>query len=356
MNPIRVAIRSVDDRLFNDAFRRAWVHGRELKNGGASNRLAMSMEALRRERTVAPQSLLERTEPGRFVGGITGRSGTTWLTRLMRFLLDERYDVIGEQGLFVLSMVRAAPYEYYQFGGSEAGRRQYLNYFYTMIARWAYKRRRIYGGGLRGPIRYIPRRAIDISWRLLVEELQELHDFGDIEVAFGRFYTRLLDYRAAVIFGRPTSWVSKEPPYGRHADELLRMVPEGRLVVLGRDGRQIALSMYKRGWRPTIRGCMERWAAFTESTLDAMGRAPAEKVMLVRYDRLVENFEEVLPEVFRFLELPSPDMDSLLRAGHGELIPQSDSLDRWKKEISATDLDWFNESYGDLMERLGYRK
>lgn len=356
MNPIRLAAKSIDDRLFNDAFRRAWVHGKGLKNEGSGGRLAKTMEALRRERSVASEELLNQGEPGRFVGGITGRSGTTWLTRVMRFLLDETHDVIGEQGLFVLSMLRAAPYEYYQFGGVEAGRRRYLDYFYAMISRWGYKRRRIYGGGLKGPMRYIPRRAIDLSWKLLVEELEGLREIDSIEAAFGRFYTRLLDFHATVIFGRPTPWVSKEPPYGRHADELLRLVPNGRLVVLGRDGRQIALSMYKRGWMPTIRGCMERWAAFTSSTLDAIDQAPADKVSLLRYDRLVENFEEVLPEVFSFLELPEPDIEALLGSGRSALIPQTGSLDRWKKEIPPEDLDWFNEAYGDLMERLGYRE
>lgn len=356
MKVIKATAKQVDDRLFNDAFRRAWVNGKQLRNARSSGRLGTSLEALQRERSVSSTTLLNQTGPARFLGGITGRSGTTWLTRTMSYLLKDSHDVIGEQGLFVLSMLREAPYEYYQFGGGEAGRRRYLDYFYRIVSRWGYKRRRIYGGGLKGPMRYIPRRAIDLSFALLTEELETLQDFNAITLAFGRFYTRLLDYHAAVMFDAPAPWVSKEPPYGRHADTLFQFVPNGRLVVLGRDGRQIALSMYKRGWMRTVRGCMERWATFTASTLDAVDRAPADKVQLLRYDRLVEEFETVLPETFRFLELPSPNMESLLNSGRKELIPHSGGLARWKNEIDSKDVDWFNENYGHLMERLGYRE
>ena len=173
---------------------------------------------------------------------------------------------------------------------------------------------------------------------------------------FGAFYLRLLNYHAAVMFGSAHPWVSKEPPYGRHAGDLFAMVPNARLVVMARDGREIALSMYKRGWTETIRGSMQRWATFAEMTLNAMDGIPRERARLFRYDDIVTNFEEEIAALFSHLELPAPDAAAILSSGNKNLIPRRSSLGAWKSEISTEDLDWFDREYGSIMERLGYSR
>ena len=295
--------------------------------------------------------------PPRFIGGTTGRSGTRWLVRLLKAQFRSDPVVIDEVGVFVMALLREAPYEYYQLGTDDAAwrREAYLDYFLRQMKSYAFQRRRMYGYGMRGLSDYAPRRAIVMAGRALKENLAGHVDLDEISRAFGDFYVHLINYHAAIVHGGASSWVSKEPPYGRHADELLRMVPDGKLVVLLRDGRASALSMYKRRWMDSVRACMERWAAFAEMTLDAIERSPSDHVLLVRYEDLVRDFESKLSLVHGFLELPSPRFEILHEGGDASLRPQPQSLERWKDEISGEDIAWFDKRCGRLMERLGYR-
>jgi len=349
-------VKTIDDTLFNEAFRRAWVNGKQIRNRRFSGALGRSFEALRRERSVPLTSVAEGPDVPRFIGGVSGRSGTTWLTRLVTDQSKRTHAAIGEQGLFVLSMLRSAPYEYYQFGGVQSGRKQYLRYFYDQIRRYGYKRRKIYGSGLKGPMRYIPMRAIDMSYSLLEEELTPEHSLPEVEQAFGRFYLRLMNYYSYVLFGVQTGWVSKEPPYGRHAYELFRMMPSAKLVIMVRDGREVALSMYKRKWMDSVRDCMKRWAEFTEMTMDEIDRAPENGVMLVRYEDLITNFSHTLRSIFDFLQLPEPDPEAILSSPDSKLKPFSSSIKKWEKEISSEDIAWFDENCGHINSRIGYRE
>jgi hypothetical protein len=264
--------------------------------------------------------------------------------------------VIGEHGMFVLSLFREAPYEYYQLGttGAAQKREHYLDYFLTQVRRYAFRRRRLYGSGIKGMIRYVPRRAIDRAGEWLREELRSVSAFPEIKRCFGDFYLALHNYHAAVIRGASAGWVNKEPPYGRHADTLLGMVPHARLVVMARDGRASALSMYKRGWTSTLRGAMERWREFAERTVEAVERCPENAVLIVHYEDMVREFEQTLKKVFRHFEIPLDVVDRILSSGYAESLPRNDSLERWKDEIDTHELNWFEEHCRPIMKRLGY--
>ena len=162
-----------------------------------------------------------------------------------------------------------------------------------------------------------------------------------------------MNYHAAIVHGTASSWINKEPPYGRHADELLRMVPAAKLLILARDGRATALSMFKRRWMSSVRECMDRWGEFSRMTLEAVGRAPTERVLVLPYRDMVGNFEESLTTVHSFFELPEPDFDRLRNNPDGTLFPQTTSLDRGKREIDAADIAYFDSKYGSIMESLG---
>ena len=69
---------------------------------------------------------------------------------------------MDEIGVFVLSLIRSAPYEYYQLGidDSVEKRANYVKYFLRQVQTYAFKRRNIYGSGMLGLVDYVPRRAI----------------------------------------------------------------------------------------------------------------------------------------------------------------------------------------------------
>jgi hypothetical protein len=352
---MRKLTKRIDDTLFNESLRRAIMHGRMLHGDRSGGRIGRTVRALRRERTLSEEEFLYTTEVPRFVGGTTGRSGTKWLITLLSRHLGGDPVVIGEHGAFVMGILRNAPYEYYQHGGNEKGRESYVEYFLQLVRTWLFRRRTVYTGGIKGLVRYIPRRAIDLAGEALKRDLPQLHTLPEIEKRFGDFYLHLHNYHAAVIHGAPAEWVNKEPPYGRHADQLVSMVPNARLVVLAREGRASALSIYKRGWMNSIRGCMERWKEFTEMTLDAIDRAPPGPIKLVKYEDMVLEFEKTLSEVFSHFQLPTELAARIASSDDERTRPRTESLERWKAEIPKEDLDWFDRECGDLMQRLGYR-
>ena len=350
-------LKTIDDGLLDQTIRRARLNGRRMANAPAGPSFSRALRAWRRERTVRDEDFLYATTLPRFIGGTTGRSGTRWLVRVLKAQFQSDPVVMDEIGVFVLSLLREAPYEYYQFGTDDAAdpRGPYVDYSLPQMARYAFRRRNMYGGGMRGLADYVPRRAIRRAGQALREDLRSLSGLPEITRRFGEFYLHLLNYHAAIVHGGPSGWINKEPPYGRHADELLRMVPGGRLVVLARDGRASALSMFKRRWMSSVRECMERWGEFAQMTVNAVERAPTDQVLLLRYEDLVRAFESELGRIHAFFELPGPDFDAVYRNSDETLRPQPAGLDRWAGEIADEDLRWFEVTYGDLMERLGYR-
>ncbi|MFP3959903.1 MAG: sulfotransferase family protein [Spirochaetaceae bacterium] len=350
--------RTIDDRLLDQTIRRVRINARRLANASGTSTFSRTLEAWKRERHLPRQDFLFRTTNPRFIGGTTGRSGTRWLVRILKAQFAGDPVVMDEIGVFVMALLREAPYEYYQFGTDNAAERRepYVDHFLRQMERYAFRRRNVYRAGMRGLVDYVPRRAIRLAGEDLRRDLRQLSGLEEITQRFGDFYLHLLNYHAAVVHGGAASWINKEPPYGRHADELMSMVPHARLIVLARDGRASALSMYKRRWMATTRECMSRWAVFSRMTADALQRCPSEQVLLLRYEDLVRDFETQLPRIHEFFGLPAPDFGRLYAIGDDSLKPQPASLDTWKREVSAADLQWFEREHGELMARLGYTR
>jgi len=301
----------------------------------------------------AEDFLLERSSD-RFLGGVTGRTGTKWVTRVLRSALRGRCCMLQERGAFQLAQLRSAGYEYYQATpGDDLNHASYLRFFRRFALGPMYDRRQVYGKGLRGfSSRGASRRAVRLALLRLESDLAASTTLAACHQAFGRFYTALLTFEARVHAGT-TEWISKEPAYGRHADDLWRMVPGCRLVVLARDGRDVALSMMKRGWcgGDALR-CMERWRDFSIMTLDALGRIPPENQLLVHYEWLLTDLEGQLRQITRFYGLDVSEAD--IASARERNAPRPDSSEKWKSELRPEQLAWFDRHCGATMQRLGY--
>jgi Sulfotransferase family len=189
-------------------------------------------------------------------------------------------------------------------------------------------------------------------------------------------------YAAAA--GKPR-WGDKTPDYVKRMPEIKRALPEARFVHVIRDGRDVALSRWKRAVR---------------------GRAPAEKVartwrrrinkarkqardlshyIEVRYEDLVTDTEPTLrrvcelidlefdPVMLRYYEDASqrlaemardlPDDGGGVRHSGSERMeahaltsrpPTSERIAAWREEMSAEDRAAFAAVAGDLLAELGY--
>jgi hypothetical protein len=180
-------------------------------------------------------------------------------------------------------------------------------------------------------------------------------------------------------------WGDKTPNYVKRMRQIERWVPEARFVHMIRDGRDAALSRFKRILKdpPPMETVAQRWVRKIEGA-----RADAEQVghyIEVQYEELVRDTEPQLRRVCEFLELPWDDsilryyeraeerlaeMDRDLPGEEGKPLrpaehrkqahlltskpPDPSRLARWKEEMDPGENATFESVAGDLLESLGY--
>lgn len=172
----------------------------------------------------------------------------------------------------------------------------------------------------------------------------------------------------------------KTPRYVRLMPEIQAALPETRFIHLIRDGRDAALSGLATGIGP---GTLEEQAIRWRQTV-RKGRTSARALlpgsyMEVFYEDLVREPAKVLERVCKFVGLSyeprmlayheraeerlkelNHDIDS--HAGNKRMAihqrvkepPNADKVGAYKSQMSADELQVFEENAGDLLQRLGY--
>ena len=184
--------------------------------------------------------------------------------------------------------------------------------------------------------------------------------------------------------GKPR-WGDKTPNYVKRMTQIEKFIPEARFIHMIRDGRDAALSRFKRLLKdpPPMDTVAERWVRKIEGA-----RADAEKLnhyIEVSYEDLVRDTETQLRRVAEFLELPWDEgmlryyerAESRMAEMHRDLPgdegkplrpadhrkeahlltskpPDPSRLARWKEEMDPADNAAFEAVAGDLLTELGY--
>lgn len=107
------------------------------------------------------------------------------------------------------------------------------------------------------------------------------------------------------------SWVEKTPSQVRHIGRLLERFPGGRVIVMVRDGRDVACSIEAR--TGDFAAGARRWE---DDNAAADGWSDHDAVSVLQYEDLIEDQEAALRSVCDFLALPFDE--HLLDHAHGE--------------------------------------
>ena len=183
--------------------------------------------------------------------------------------------------------------------------------------------------------------------------------------------------------GKPR-WGDKTPNYVRRMKQIENWIPEARFVHMIRDGRDAALSRFKRVLKdpPPMATVAERWVKKIEG---AREDAKDLHYIEVQYEELVRDTETQLRRVSEFLELPWDDTmlryyeraEDRLAEMHRDLPgeegkplrpadhrkeahvltskpPDASRLARWKEEMDPRDNAAFEGVAGPLLRELGY--
>jgi hypothetical protein len=164
-------------------------------------------------------------------------------------------------------------------------------------------------------------------------------------------------------------WGDKTPHYVHHVDLLLELWPAARVVVLVRDGRDVALSLRRMPFGPNNAwAAAQWWARGIRAGEAARERHPA-SVRIVRYEDLASAPSTHVPPLCEFLGLRyAEDMLALERADRGRIVADqaawfptlfeginTRSVGRWEREMPPRDQRVFAALAGDELARLGYR-
>jgi hypothetical protein len=247
-----------------------------------------------------------------------------------------------------------------------------------------------------GGLRFGPRQALDA---IVEDEHRRWQDFGlDQEQLLARFEAipsfnatdALRTFYALYAENQGKArWGDKTPDYIRKMPAIKRFLPEARFIHVIRDGRDVSLSNNKRiaerGHRRPLTAVRsaDRWKT---SILNARKHAPnLSDYIEVRYEDLVSDTESVLRKVCEFAELDfepgmlayhetaaerlsemagaMPARDGRPEREAGERLkahalatkpPTAERIEVWREDMSAEDLEAFENAAGDLLSELGY--
>lgn len=184
--------------------------------------------------------------------------------------------------------------------------------------------------------------------------------------------------------GKPR-WGDKTPNYVKRMKQIERTIPEARFIHMIRDGRDAALSRFKRLLKepPPMETVAERWVRKIEGARE--DAKDLDHYIEVSYENLVRDTETELQRVSDFLELPwdpsilryyeraedrlaemtrdlpGDDGKPMRPADHrkeAHLLtskpPDPSRLARWKQDMDPEQNEIFEGVAGELLTELGY--
>lgn len=167
-------------------------------------------------------------------------------------------------------------------------------------------------------------------------------------------------------------WAENTPEHVLHLDTIKKEIPDALVIHMIRDGRDVALSLQKKGWVQPFPWDKKRGALvaglYWEWLLDK-GREYQRKVgkdyLEVRYEQLVSRPVETLAQISRFID-HDLDYQQIQRVGIGSVSEPNTSFEgesssgtfdpvgRWRKGFAAGELNAMEELIGPALENLGY--
>jgi hypothetical protein len=177
-------------------------------------------------------------------------------------------------------------------------------------------------------------------------------------------------------------WVEKTPMHIHKISVLIEMFPDARILVMLRDGRDVACSIRRRTGDLAVG--IERWVTDNTAAVPALSQ---DNVMVVRYENLIGDVEACTSEILNFCGedyepgikefykyqldfqdagLKSKWASALFRDRqrepnehrtrrqqqiHQELF---DGRNAWKQELSADEKDMIKKRAGELLQYFAY--
>jgi hypothetical protein len=136
-----------------------------------------------------------------------------------------------------------------------------------------------------------------------------------------------------------------------HAPVLNRLFPRSKLVHIVRGGPDVAGSLLSLNWKSDVLEALDWWEARVTQAFRATRGLPANRVHVVRFERLtVQDRESALKEILEFLEW---DDDAGLRRFFDERMRAENAhVDRWRADFDPSTQETISRHYEAALARL----
>ncbi|MBB4070258.1 hypothetical protein GGQ18_002866 [Salinibacter ruber] len=165
-------------------------------------------------------------------------------------------------------------------------------------------------------------------------------------------------------------WGEKMPEYVFHVEWLASAFPGSQIVHIIRDPRDVAASIRRAGWKPSIGDAAAFWKKRVSAARSGGHVIGGDRYHEVRYESLVQNPAETLQRLARRIDIQfESEMTSTHQSGmdampeahqgleHFSLLERPVDPSRahaWKRELSRSEIADVERVAAPLMRNLGY--
>ena len=164
-------------------------------------------------------------------------------------------------------------------------------------------------------------------------------------------------YATFALMQGKSRWGGKTPCYVFHMDELLDLFPDVKFIHVVRDGRDVALSLFRMPWGAP-RNCYiaaKYWKERVDAAQTYGHSLGEERYMEIKYEHLLTDSVSVFQKLLGFVCFEG-DHDQVIKRFR-ERAPttiRQDNFNKWKTGLSASEIQVFEQIAGDKLQVLGY--
>jgi len=268
-----------------------------------------------------------------FVGG-TGRSGTTIAGRLLG-----HHPELGSTNPRELRFIASVGGLADAYAGACTPRKVVENLF----AHWFI---RIKPSGVKSGLF---RRVSQEEMQFLTDRY--LEDFDTDSFAVSRAFAETI-ISSRTRRNPELRWVDTTPANARNADRVLALFPEGRVVHMMRDGRDVAASFVSKSFGPSeVFVGLDAWRDRVMEAHEAEQRCPAGRVLRVDLDALTDTDRNgTLHTLLEFLNLPEDERLQTWFDSH--VVAAQANAGRWRKDYDNKTARAIDERYATIIDEL----
>jgi hypothetical protein len=149
------------------------------------------------------------------------------------------------------------------------------------------------------------------------------------------------------------NWIEKTPYYALRIPDLLELFPKARIIHMSRDGRDVALSLFKSKHGPKNGYMAARlWKKTLLAARHARTLVGPSDFHELRYEDLLSDPVGTFSNLLEFFGMDQSLVEPWRKDADSVLM--RDNAGKWKKQLSSRDVQLFEREAGDILELYGY--